>query len=493
MGSECRDQYAARVSPVRKGSAEGARALPRHRLDERTAPGPGSALDARARRRPPTGDAGLDIFERPAGGRRAATLGDMIDPDSGRPSALVASGVSKFFRVPEEQASTLKERVLHPRRRSGHATLRALEDVSMAIAPGEFFGIVGRNGSGKSTLLKCLAGIYAINDGAIWVAGRLSTFIELGVGFNPDLAARDNVVMNGIMLGLSPREARARYQQVIEFAELEEFQELKLKNYSSGMHVRLAFSVAIQVDADILLIDEVLAVGDAAFQQKCFDVFQQMRDDGRTIVFVTHDMSAVNRFCHRAMLLERGRVLMTGEPQAVTDRYLEINFGRAGADDVDAGDARAGDGDARVVEAWIEDEGGQRISAALQGRELTLSARVAFARGVEDPVASCYVLNSDHVAVLVATTAVEHDRAGRFRPGEEVVFSFAFENVLAPGRYSPVFTMAHRGTGLDLIDRYEGSFSFVVTGTAALGGLVDLPVRTAAERVPRRPAERVQT
>ncbi len=135
----------------------------------------------------------------------------------------------------------------------------------------------------------------------------MSTFIELGVGFNPDLAAYDNVALNGIMLGLSPREARARYESVIEFAELEEFQDLKLKNYSSGMHVRLAFSVAIQVDADILLIDEVLAVGDAAFQQKCFDVFNRMREEGRTIVFVTHDMGAVTRFCHRAMLLERGR------------------------------------------------------------------------------------------------------------------------------------------------------------------------------------------
>ena len=173
------------------------------------------------------------------------------------------------------------------------------------MQPGEFFGIAGRNGSGKSTLLKCMAGIYQA-DGDIWVRGRLSTFIELGVGFNPDLAARDNVVMNGIMLGLTPREARKRFDSVIEFAELEEFKDLKLKNYSSGMHVRLAFSVAIQVDADILMIDEVLAVGDAAFQQKCFDVFNDLRERGSTIIFVTHDMGALQRFCDRALLLERG-------------------------------------------------------------------------------------------------------------------------------------------------------------------------------------------
>ena len=194
--------------------------------------------------------------------------------------SLVVDRVSKTFRVPEERTHTLKERALHPLRRSRHDAFKALKDVSFAVERGEFFGIVGRNGSGKSTLLKCMAGIYGVDEGRIWCNGRLSTFIELGVGFNPDLAALDNVVMNGIMLGLSPREARARYERIIEFAELEEFQDLKLKNYSSGMHVRLAFSVAIQVDADILLIDEVLAVGDAAFQQKCFDVFNQLRDAG---------------------------------------------------------------------------------------------------------------------------------------------------------------------------------------------------------------------
>jgi ABC-type polysaccharide/polyol phosphate transport system ATPase subunit len=210
---------------------------------------------------------------------------------SSRPPIVVDS-VTKSFRVPEERLHTLKERALHPFRHRRHQTFKALDGVSFDVRPGEFFGIAGRNGSGKSTLLKCLAGIYGVDSGRIWMNGRLSPFIELGVGFNQDLAARDNVVLNGIMMGLSPREARARYDAVIDFAELREFEELKLKNYSSGMHVRLAFSVAIQVDAEILLVDEVLAVGDASFQQKCFDVFNRMRDEGRTIVFVTHDMGS---------------------------------------------------------------------------------------------------------------------------------------------------------------------------------------------------------
>src|SRR5919205_2792206 len=185
--------------------------------------------------------------------------------------AIVVEGVSKRFRRPHEQMHTLKERALHPFRRRAFDSFTAVDGVSFAVRKGEFFGIVGRNGSGKSTLLKLIAGIYKANGGEIWVDGRMSTFIELGVGFNPDLAARDNVILNGIMLGLTPAEARERYERVLEFSELREFEHLKLKNYSSGMHVRLAFSVMIQVDADVLLIDEVLAVGDASFQQKCFD------------------------------------------------------------------------------------------------------------------------------------------------------------------------------------------------------------------------------
>jgi ABC-type polysaccharide/polyol phosphate transport system ATPase subunit len=414
----------------------------------------------------------------------------MSKPTTGVSPLIVAESVSKTFRVPEERTHTLKERVLHPMRRTRHQSFPALKDISFEVQKGEFFGIAGRNGSGKSTLLKCMAGIYGVDRGRIWMRGRLSPFIELGVGFNQDLAARDNVVLNGIMMGLSPREARARYDAVIDFAELREFEELKLKNYSSGMYVRLAFSVAIQVDADILLVDEVLAVGDAAFAQKCFDVFNRMRDDGRTIVFVTHDMSTLNRFCHRALLLERGSIIHIGEPHEVADRYLEINFGRdpqaAGA----ASAERGGDGEARVIDAWIENEQGEREASLLQGQRVVLRALVRFAVDVEDPVASVYVLNEDHVAIIVATTVRENERSGRFGAGDEVLFSFSFENLLAPGRYSPLFTLAHRGTGLDLMDRFEGAFSFVVTGLNAMGGLIDLPVEVNVTRagapVPQR-------
>jgi ABC-type polysaccharide/polyol phosphate transport system ATPase subunit len=397
--------------------------------------------------------------------------------------ALAAEGVHKRFKIPEERSHTLKERALHPLRRSRHEELHALKDISFSVAPGEFFGIVGRNGSGKSTLLKCLAGIYRTDDGRIWCNGRVSTFIELGVGFNPDLAAYDNVALNGIMLGLSPREARARYERVIEFAELEEFQDLKLKNYSSGMHVRLAFSVAIQVDADILLIDEVLAVGDASFQQKCFDVFNRMRDEGRTIVFVTHDMGAVTRFCHRAMLLERGEVVCVGDPRDVADRYLEIAFGRAiGYEDPDVGSARMGDGAARVSDVWLGHEPADRVAVAPQAEPLTLKALVTFNTDVVDPAVSLMLLNEQRQPVVVSSTAYEHDESGAFKAGEQAVFAFSFHNMLAPGRYHTVLTISHRGEGLNVIDRFAGGLSFVVSGRTQSGGMVEIPVQTGIVR-----------
>ena len=399
------------------------------------------------------------------------------------PPALAARGLDKRFRIPEERRDTLKERALHPFKRTRHEQLHALKDISFAIERGEFFGIVGRNGSGKSTLLKCLAGIYRADRGQIWCNGRMSTFIELGVGFNPDLAALDNVALNGIMLGLSPREARARYERVIEFAELEEFQDLKLKNYSSGMHVRLAFSVAIQVDADILLIDEVLAVGDAAFQQKCFDVFNRMREEGRTIVFVTHDMGAVTRFCHRAMLLERGELVSIGDPRDVADRYLEIAFGRkVGYEDQDVGSARMGDGAARVIDVWLGDEREERRAVAPQSEPLTLRALVAFNTDVLDPAVSITLLNEHRQPVVVATTAEDHEETGGYKAGEWVVVAFSFHNMLAPGRYHPILTITHRGDGLDVIDRLAGGLSFVVSGMSASGGMVEIPVETEVSR-----------
>lgn len=418
----------------------------------------------------------------------------MRDPADGSAPPIVVDSVGKSFRLPEERVHTLKERALHPMRRMRYHTFPSLHDVSFEVQRGEFFGIAGRNGSGKSTLLKCLAGIYRVDRGHIWMNGRLSTFIELGVGFNPDLAARDNVVLNGIMMGLSPREARARYDAVIDFAELREFEELKLKNYSSGMHVRLAFSVAIQVDAEILLIDEVLAVGDAAFQQKCFDVFLRMRDEGRTIVFVTHDMGSLRRFCHRALLLEKGNMVHLGEPLEVANRYLEINFDQAADQSASTPVPRDQGGEAgRIVDFWLEDEDGNRVTTIAQGRRIAARVAVDFVADVADPVVSFEVIGDDGAVIMNTTTAEGAERGDRFHAGEKVLFSFSFQNVLAPRRYSTAITLAHRGTGLDVMDRIEDAFSFVVTSVQASGGLIDLPVEIGIARADTFEAARVRT
>src|SRR4051812_1717577 len=273
--------------------------------------------------------------------------------------AVVVEHLQKTFRLPHRRYSTLKERALHPFRSSVYDELRAVDGISLQVARGEVFGIVGRNGSRKSTLLKCLAGIYRPHSGSVDIDGRLSPFIEIGVRFNPDLTARDNVVLNAIMLGLTPTEARNRFDEIIAFAELEEFVDLPLKNYSSGMSVRLAFAVTVEVDADILLIDEVLAVGDAAFQQKCFEQFEQLKREGKTIVLVTHDMSAVERFCNRALLMDRGRMQHMGGPHEIALAYNELNFGRLVENADLSADGRYGDqGAAEIKDAWFEDAHG---------------------------------------------------------------------------------------------------------------------------------------
>jgi len=406
---------------------------------------------------------------------------------TGRPAerpAIVVEGVSKRFRIPGERYHTLKERALHAFRRTRHETLEGLHDVSFTVQPGEFFGVVGRNGSGKSTLLKCLAGIYAVDHGRIDVDGRLSTFIELGVGFNPDLAARDNIVLNAILLGLDPREARRRVDQVIEFAELQEFTDLKLKNYSSGMYVRLAFAVMIQVDADVLLIDEVLAVGDAAFQQKCYRQFERMRDEGRTILFVTHDMEAVTRFCHRAMLLERGEIVSIGDPREVSAEYLTINFRRERGADATELTGKLRDRAAFISEAWFEDEHGQRREHLPHGRPCTCRVRVEFNWDLEEPTFALAIESEKGAKVFATSSAFANRHTGSFREGEQAVFSVSFDNPLAPGRYyaSPhVALMEGGGTGI--VDKRDRAAAVVVTGEGAEGSLVSIPHDFSLERV----------
>lgn len=243
--------------------------------------------------------------------------------------AISVQNVSKSFKLPHEKYTGLKQAVINFRPGKKYEMQHVLQNISFDIKKGDFFGIVGRNGSGKSTLLKTLAQIYTPDKGGVALNGSLTPFIELGVGFNPELTGRENVYLNGALLGFDRKQMDGMYRDIVDFAELHEFMDQKLKNYSSGMQVRLAFSIAIRAQSDILLLDEVLAVGDAGFQQKCFNYFEELREQKKTVVFVSHDMGAVTRFCNKAVYIDKGKLTHQGTPAEIADIYTIGNIREA--------------------------------------------------------------------------------------------------------------------------------------------------------------------
>ncbi|MEM6997324.1 MAG: ABC transporter ATP-binding protein [Patescibacteria group bacterium] len=235
-------------------------------------------------------------------------------------------GLHKEFVLPNQKSDSIKKRItqIFKKRDGGHTYNKALDGISFDINRGDFFGIVGRNGSGKSTLLKIISEIYQPTSGSVTRRGSIVAFIELGVGFNPQLSGRDNVYLNGAMLGFDRAQVDEMYDDIVAFAELEKFMDLELKNYSSGMRVRLAFSIAIRADADVLVLDEVLAVGDKAFRAKCYNYFQNLKDNNKTIIFVTHSMPQVEKYCNKAILIENGKIAHEGSASEVAEKYLEL-------------------------------------------------------------------------------------------------------------------------------------------------------------------------
>ena len=268
--------------------------------------------------------------------------------------AVKVDHVSKYFKLPTEATNSLRTALVNRFKGiKGYKEQHVLKDISFEVEKGDFFGILGRNGSGKSTLLKIISEIYVPEKGTVTIDGKLVSFIELGVGFNPELTGRENVYMNGAMLGFSTAEIDAMYDDIVDFAELHDFMNQKLKNYSSGMQVRLAFSVAIKAQGDILILDEVLAVGDEAFQRKCNDYFQERKKSGKTTILVTHDMGAVKKYCNKAVLIENGLVKAIGDPFDVSDQYsfdnLESNSHHHGNEDEGIVTAEVKDFTARLL------------------------------------------------------------------------------------------------------------------------------------------------
>jgi ABC-type polysaccharide/polyol phosphate transport system ATPase subunit len=371
--------------------------------------------------------------------------------------------------------------MVHPFAAGDVRVLHALDGVSFDIRQGEFFGIVGRNGSGKSTLLKLLASIYRADAGTIRMAGRLAPFIELGVGFNPELTARENVILNGVMMGLTPKETRDRLDAVIEFAELEEFVDLKLKNYSSGMQVRLAFSVMLEADADVLLIDEVLAVGDAAFQQKCADAFHAMKAASKTIVLVTHEMGSVEEYCHRAMLINDGKVRHIGDPGEVGRHYLQLNFERGSPEDHATLASQPGD-EVQLLDIWLEDAGGERVANVEHGARFRLCTEIEALADLDGIAVGFSIVNAD--GMTVADLGVAPKREGELAPlraGQRVTVRAEIENLLVAGRYF-VHLGVNRAHAAGVALYVNSAIDFVVFGGEAhLTGVVSLPAEIEAE------------
>lgn len=346
--------------------------------------------------------------------------------------AIKVEGVYKDFILPHESQNSIKSKILHPLKTKAKIEKQhALKDISFEIKKGEFFGIVGRNGSGKSTLLKILAEIYMPTKGKVTVNGSLTPFIELGVGFNPELTGRENVYLNGAMLGFSKKEMSKLYHEIVEFAELEKFMDQKLKNYSSGMQVRLAFSVAIRARSDILLLDEVLAVGDADFQRKCFDYFRDLKKNKETVVFVTHDMSAVREYCDRAILIDKSEIIAEGNPREVSTKYTRLFETEDTDNENDPEGKRWGDKSISFKDVKLTP---QKVDEDV--KELTLNITAVANKDIDHKsVMGFHINRNDGVMVQGANTKMQGYVIKELSKGDEVTVSWKIPNIFEDGKH----------------------------------------------------------
>ena len=347
-------------------------------------------------------------------------------------SLVVVKDLYKTFKLPHEQHSGLKQIIVNVfRSKKGYEVQKVLKGVSFEIKKGEFFGIVGRNGSGKSTLLKLLAGIYAPDKGLVQVNGSLTPFIELGVGFNPELSGRDNVYMNGALLGFDRHQMDEMYDDIVEFAELGRFMDQKLKNYSSGMQVRLAFSIAIRAQSDILLLDEVLAVGDEAFQRKCYDYFEALKRNNKTVIIVTHDMAAVERFCERAILIDKGKIVEEGSAEKIAHAYLDLfNPKKEKEDKPEEEVERQADrwGDGRLKFLKVE------MPSVISQDKITIDIDIKCNRPVKNGVTLAYTLKSKDGKSLFGNV-IESNKLSQLKAKEKVTYRLSLPLFLSNGDY----------------------------------------------------------
>jgi ABC-2 type transport system ATP-binding protein len=373
--------------------------------------------------------------------------------------AIKVNKVYKNFKLPHEKADSIKKVFTNPvgyiKNSGNYEEQHALKDISLEVKKGEFFGIVGRNGSGKSTLLKIIAGIYQPTKGTVQVNGRLVPFIELGVGFNAELTGRENVYLNGALMGFTKKQIDEQYDQIVEFAEIGRFMDQKLKNYSSGMQVRLAFSMAIRSDADILLIDEVLAVGDADFQRKCFEYFRSLKRNKKTVIFVSHDMNAVREYCDRAVMIEKSELVAEGDPEKIAVEYTRIFTDKDRKVGEQENGKRWGNGALRYTKVIAKPTSLQDS----QPVKLTLQAEAL--KQIENPIFGFGIKNSAGQHLLGTNTKIKHLKVPTLKPGERVSVEWEVPNVFADGQYQIDLAIVE-ADGLTECDWWEDAVSFTV-------------------------------
>jgi lipopolysaccharide transport system ATP-binding protein len=425
--------------------------------------------------------------------------------------AIKVQNLSKKYRIYDRPWDKLRE-VLRLSSRQLHREFWALNDISFDLEPGQTLGIIGQNGSGKSTLLQILAGIMLQSGGDCLVSGKVSALLELGSGFNPEFTGRENVFMNGAILGLDKRQMAQRMDAIARFAEIGSFMDQPVKTYSSGMFMRLAFAVAVNVDPDVLLVDEALAVGDLIFQHRCMHRMNSLRESGKTIVLVTHDLDAVTKFCDRALLLDGGRLLEDGKPDIVVQKYRaliferernQVNFDEGGEQRRDAGqivspeempiarsipnvDHRFGSEEAVVLGVELLDENGNRIEEAITGQRIVIRISSRFNGDVEQPIIGYTMRNRLGIEISASNTSFAGRPLPRAKKDQVITSDFSVVlPALAVGSYSISPAIA-KGSLLkhDMCDWIDNALVFSIRSQDLIYGMLrmDVDVRNYISR-----------
>ena len=382
--------------------------------------------------------------------------------------AISIKNISKSFKISHDRSTSLKQTALNSFKRKKYSKFTSVSSLNLEIKKGEFFGIVGRNGCGKSTLLKMIAGIYVPNKGMISVNGSLAPFIELGVGFNPELTGRENVYLSGAILGMKRQEIDGEFNNIVSFAEIEEFIDQKLKNYSSGMQVRLAFSIAVQARSDIMLIDEVLAVGDAAFQTKCLRYFHELKASGKTIVFVSHDMTAVSEFCDRVLVLDEGKEVITTNADEATRIYGDLNIEKSMKEikrSIKTG--RWGSGDALIDKVEIINSSGP-TDTLVTGDKFSIRIHTKSVNsGYSSKIKMAIGFNSSE-GLHIAAPKIDK---GSYYPGDTIEFSMP-RRPLLEGRYTLTVALSDQENN-EVLDFLDNHFAINVLSKIKYTGKVE--------------------